>query len=100
VKYGGARRWIGIRAWAANKSNEHLEMCISVADRGLGIRPRDLDHIFEPFYRATEVSEAQIHGTGLGLPLAKRVVEAMGGRITVTSEIGKGSTFIVHLPVR
>ena len=100
VKYGGDRRWIGIRAWMANKSNEHLEMCISVADRGLGIRPRDLDHIFEPFYRATEVSEAQIHGTGLGLPLAKRVVEAMGGRITVTSEIGKGSTFIVHLPVR
>jgi signal transduction histidine kinase len=100
VKYGGDQRWIGIRAWVANNSNEHVEMCISVADRGFGIHTSDLDHIFEPFYRATAVADAQIHGTGLGLPIAKRIVEAMGGKITVTSEVGKGSTFTVHLPVR
>jgi signal transduction histidine kinase len=100
VKYGGDQRWMAIRAWVANKSNNQLEMCISVIDRGIGIRPSDLDHIFEPFYRTTEVTETQIHGTGLGLPLAKRIVEAMGGRITVTSEVGKGTTFTVHLPVR
>ena len=98
VKYGGNQRWIGIRAWIANSSNNHKEICISVADKGIGIRPADLGHIFKPFYRASEVSEAQIHGTGLGLPLAKKIAEAMGGTITVRSEIGKGSEFTLHLP--
>ena len=45
------------------------------------------------------MAAAQIHGTGLGLPLAKNIAEAMNGRLTVSSEPGKGSTFVLHLPV-
>jgi signal transduction histidine kinase len=100
VKYGGERRWIGVRAGKASSSDGRQEIYVSVADNGLGIRPQDLNRIFEPFYRASEVSEAQIHGTGLGLPLAKKVAEAMGGTITVASEFGKGSTFTLHMPLQ
>jgi signal transduction histidine kinase len=55
--------------------------------------------IFEPFYRSPSVTAAQIRGTGLGLPLARSIAEAMGGRLTVTSEPGKGSSFVLHLPI-
>jgi signal transduction histidine kinase len=57
-----------------------------------------LKHIFEPFYRSPQVCAAQIHGTGLGLPLAKRIAEAMGGHISVVSELGVGSEFTIHIP--
>ena len=71
---------------------------IAVEDKGIGIAPKDLKHIFEPFYRARAVVDEQIHGNGLGLSLVKETVEAHGGRISAESEIGKGSKFIVHLP--
>jgi signal transduction histidine kinase len=71
---------------------------ISVSDRGIGIDSADLPHIFEPFYRSSSVAAAQIHGTGLGLPLAKSIAEAMHGELTVKSAPGKGSTFTLHLP--
>ena len=98
VKYGGDARWIGIRAFAANQENGKKAVIISVSDRGIGISRKDLDHVFEPFYRSPSVTGAQIHGTGLGLPLARSVAEAMGGQITVQSEYGKGSTFMLQLP--
>ena len=97
VKYGGDQRWIGISATAVERVGRK-EIAISVADKGIGIARADLAHIFEPFYRSPEVTAAQIHGSGLGLPLTKRMTEAMGGRITVISECGKGSTFTLHLP--
>jgi signal transduction histidine kinase len=53
--------------------------------------------IFDPFYRSPRVQAAQIHGTGLGLSLAKRIVESMGGRLTVVSQLSVGSTFTLHL---
>ena len=68
-------------------------------DRGTGISASELPHIFEPFYRSPSAAASQIHGTGLGLPLAKNIAEAMGGRITATSEPGSGSAFILHLPI-
>jgi two-component system sensor histidine kinase SenX3 len=94
IKYGADRRWIGIRAAAVGSTVE-----VSVSDRGIGIAPADQARIFDPFYRAPEVVSAQIQGAGLGLSLVKRIVEAHGGRITVTSTPGAGSTFIVSLPV-
>jgi signal transduction histidine kinase len=100
VKYGGDQRWIGIRAFRENRSEIQPGISISIADQGMGISPADLHHIFEPFYRTREVTEAQIHGSGLGLPLAKKMAEAMGGSITVRSEVGKGSTFTLHLPLQ
>jgi signal transduction histidine kinase len=100
VKYGGDARWVGIRARVTNESNGSKQVEISVSDRGIGIRSEDLKQIFEPFYRSAEATAAQIHGSGLGLPLAKKITEAVGGRLTVQSEFGHGSTFTVHLPVK
>jgi signal transduction histidine kinase len=72
---------------------------LTVEDKGIGIDIDEIKQIFEPFYRSPAVSESGIHGTGLGLPLARTIVEAMGGRITASSELGKGSAFSIHLPV-
>jgi PAS domain S-box-containing protein len=70
---------------------------LSVSDTGIGIAPEALMHIFEPFYRAQGVQN--VRGTGLGLTIAKQIVELHGGTLTVESQEGVGSTFTVHLPV-
>jgi two-component system phosphate regulon sensor histidine kinase PhoR len=96
IKYGGDACCISIDA----KTEQHdRAVAISIRDRGIGITPKDMKHIFEPFYRGTAVRDAQIHGSGLGLPITKSIAEAMGGRITVDSEPGRGSSFTVSLPV-
>jgi signal transduction histidine kinase len=97
VKYGGEKPWVGIRAGASTARAGLHEVEISVADRGMGIAPTELSHIFEPFYRARSVTASQIHGTGLGIPLTKSFVEAMNGQLMVSSEIGKGSVFTIRL---
>jgi signal transduction histidine kinase len=99
VKYSGTSRWIGISASVHEMKNHHKEVHISVQDHGSGISSFELKHIFDPFYRSPAVVDAQIHGTGLGLAVAKRIAEAMEGRLSVTSEVGVGSTFTLHLPV-
>ena len=98
LKYGSEQKWIGIQARLAEHGMTGKEVQISVSDRGIGIAPEELRHIFEPFYRSPSVTAAQIHGTGLGLPLAKSIVEAMQGQLTVRSAPGRGSTFTLHLP--
>ncbi|MGH9785470.1 MAG: sensor histidine kinase [Terriglobia bacterium] len=98
VKYGSDQRWLGIRARVFETGMSGREVQISVSDRGMGISPADLPHIFEPFYRSPSVAAAQVHGTGLGLPLAQSIARAMKGKITVTSQHGRGSTFTLHLP--
>jgi signal transduction histidine kinase len=98
VKYGGDAHWIGIRATLGDaQQHGRKEVRISVQDRGLGISEEDVKRIFEPFYRSPAVTAAQIHGTGLGLPVAKSIVEAMGGKLSVDSELGVGSVFTLHL---
>jgi signal transduction histidine kinase len=100
LKYGSQGRWISICASVEDaKDHRHREVRISVHDHGKGIDRSDLHHIFEPFYRSPAVVADQIHGTGLGLPIAKSLAEAMGGRLSVMSEVGKGSVFTLHLPV-
>jgi two-component system, OmpR family, sensor histidine kinase SenX3 len=99
VKYGGANRWLRISAAAVKGSGRAEEVKLTVEDKGIGISKDEIKHIFEPFYRSPAVSESGIHGTGLGLPLARTIVEAMGGRLTASSELGKGSVFTIHLPV-
>ena len=94
LKYGAEARWLGIRASKAAGAVQ-----VSITDRGIGIAPADQQKIFDPFYRAPDVVAAQIHGAGLGLSLVKRIVEAHGGRISLTSAPGAGSTFTVTLPV-
>jgi len=99
VKYSGKNRWIGISASVHEAENHHKEVRISVQDHGSGISSSELPHIFEPFYRSPKAVDAQIRGTGLGLAVAKRIAEAMGGKLSVTSEVDVGSTFTLHLPV-
>jgi len=74
-------------------------ICVSVADTGIGIRPEDQKLVFEEF-RQVEVSNANTQeGTGLGLAITKRLVEQQGGKISLESELGKGSRFTVTLPL-
>ena len=95
VKYSDGEKFLKISA-----SNGSKRIKIAVEDRGIGIAPKDLKHVFEPFYRAKSVVDEQIHGNGLGLNLVKQTVEAHGGEIEVKSEIGKGSRFTIELPVK
>jgi signal transduction histidine kinase len=97
LKYGRDRRWLGIRGQLV-ETDRGPEIEVRVEDKGMGIDREDLPHIFEPFYRSRAVRSAQIRGTGLGLSLTKRITEAMNGRLSVTSESGKGSAFTLHLP--
>jgi len=96
VKYSSTKRWIGISARMDRDQNTIL---LSVQDQGIGIDEADLTHIFEPFYRSPRVVGAKIRGTGLGLSIAKRSAEVFGGQLTVSSQVGLGSMFTVHLPV-
>lgn len=70
-----------------------------VEDTGIGIAPEDQARIFEEFYRTPQAKEVAPYGTGLGLPLVKRIVEGHGGTIEVQSALGKGSRFTFRLPV-
>jgi signal transduction histidine kinase len=99
LKYGADARWMEVRAFERHAGGANgSEVCITVADHGIGIDPTEISRIFDPFYRSPAVSSAQIHGTGLGLSVAKSIVEAMGGSLSVVSEVGAGSTFTLCLP--
>ena len=95
IKYSNSSKWIAIQA-SETVSNGKPEVRISVEDKGIGIGPGDLPHIFEPFYRVPSVRDHQIRGVGLGLYLVKRMMEEMGGRVSVTSELGRGTTVVLH----
>ena len=97
VKYGGDAKWIGIRVDSA-PSPTGMSARIHVSDGGAGIPESELARIFEPFYRGEAAAAAQIHGTGLGLAVARAATEAMGGKLAVKSTPGSGSTFTVTLP--
>jgi two-component system, OmpR family, sensor histidine kinase SenX3 len=93
TKYGEAGGWLGIRAHPVGR-----EVHVTVADRGIGIAAGEQTRIFEPFYRTPDAIAARIQGTGLGLSLVQRIVQAHDGNITVHSEPGAGSEFTVALP--
>jgi PAS domain S-box-containing protein len=76
---------------------EDRHAVLHIKDEGLGIPEEDQKHLFEPFHRAKNVGS--ISGTGLGLPIVKRAVDAHGGSITVDSQVGSGTTFSVRLPL-
>jgi signal transduction histidine kinase len=99
IKYGtGERSWIGVFASRAPGKNGVEAVEIRVADRGPGIPIDEQEQIFEPFFRGRRALEDQVHGTGLGLNLVKKIVEAHGGTIRVNSEAAKGTEFIMLIP--
>jgi cell cycle sensor histidine kinase DivJ len=79
---------------------EGSDLVVRVRDTGIGIAKEDVSRIFDKFFRAGSAEHSRVHGTGLGLPMARYIVERHGGRIEVTSEIGVGSEFVVFLPVQ
>jgi signal transduction histidine kinase len=71
---------------------------IEVADQGQGIPATDLPQVFTPFFRTTSALRANKQGGGLGLSIAWRLAEALGGGLPVTSRVGEGSRFVVTIP--
>ena len=69
-----------------------------ISDTGIGMSKEFLKHIFEPFAQERADARSNYHGTGLGMAIVKKMIDKMGGTISVTSEVGKGSTFVVELP--
>lgn len=98
LKYAALGKWLSVSACAA-QARKGKELQITVADRGPGIAPKDLPHIFEPFYRGQSVNAATTSGTGLGLCLVERNLRALGGSVTVKSAPDEGTSFTLHLPV-
>ena len=92
VKYAPRAPEIVIRGWSADGS-----AYLSVSDQGVGIDADDIEKMFQLYFRAR--TSSGIAGTGIGLNLVKQIVELHGGEVSVQSEPGKGSTFIVRLPV-
>ncbi len=78
-------------------TGDNEKVLLSVHDTGLGIPPEDLPHLFQKFYRVDSSATQNIGGTGLGLYLCRRLVEAMSGRLWVESVVNEGSTFFVSL---
>ena len=73
---------------------------LSVSDTGIGIKEENLEAVFEEFSQADDSTTRDYGGTGLGLPISRRFCQMMGGDITVTSKIGKGTTFTIELPAQ
>ena len=80
----------------ASDRGEHVR--IDITDTGIGIPTEDLGHVFDEFFRASNVTKNKQEGSGLGLSIVKQIIEGHGGTISVQSEEGRGSTFTVLLP--
>jgi signal transduction histidine kinase len=74
------------------------DVVISIADQGVGISPEDLIPLFEKYFRVKSATGYHVAGTGLGLPVARSIVEAHGGRIWAESKVGQGTTLYFSLP--
>ena len=103
IKYGRAGTAVTVRLWhAANPPSlvggSAGAIAVQVIDRGEGIERRHLPRLTERFYRVDAARSRQLGGTGLGLAIVKHIVSRHRGALTIDSEAGKGSEFIVYLP--
>jgi two-component system sensor histidine kinase SenX3 len=95
IGYSGERTRVTV---STRREADHVE--IAVADEGIGIDPKEMDRIFERFYRADQARSRSTGGTGLGLAIVKHIATNHGGRVAVSSTLGGGSTFTLRLPAR
>jgi two-component system sensor histidine kinase SenX3 len=93
VKYSDAGSSVQVRARTDGRWVD-----IEVRDHGIGIPQRDLERVFERFYRVDRARSREMGGTGLGLSIVKHIALVHGGSVTVDSEVGKGSVFRINLP--
>jgi signal transduction histidine kinase len=94
VKYSPRDRCrLKLKAWRTAQ-----EIVVEVSDEGIGIPPGDRERVFERFYRVDDPVVREAEGTGLGLALVRRIVEAHGGHMSLDSTMGEGSQFRIHLP--
>lgn len=96
---GNAIRYTETGSITVEATKANRQVWIRVTDTGMGIAAEDLPYIFERFWRADPSRASHSGGTGIGLAIARRLVELQGGRIEVESELGKGSTFRLCLPM-
>jgi two-component system, OmpR family, sensor histidine kinase SenX3 len=94
IKYSGPNQPVEIGACVA-----HDRVAFVVRDHGIGIPTRDLERIWERFYRVDRARSRDTGGTGLGLAIVRHVAQAHGGEVTVQSREGEGSTFTLHIPL-
>jgi CheY-like chemotaxis protein len=85
-------------AGAEPAGRKRVRLVFTVADTGIGIAPRDVKNLFRPFAQASEAVARRYGGAGLGLVFVKRIAEAMGGALVVTSRPGKGTKFLLSVP--
>jgi len=95
IKYSGEAKEIELQL---ERKDDFVQ--ISISDHGIGISDDELEKIFEKFYRVSTGLVHDVKGSGLGLSIVKHIVEAHGGKVTVESAVGQGSTFTIHLPVK
>ena len=93
IKYTGENGTIKVYVGAV-----HNDAYIKVIDNGIGVPKEDLPRVFERFYRVDKARSREMGGTGLGLPIAKEIIEANGGSIVMNSEVGKGTEVIMKIP--
>lgn len=89
---------VTLKAFSKQSDENSIELCFSVIDTGIGIREEDLSKVFDSFKRLELSKNRAIQGTGLGLNIAKQLIELMKGTIVVESVYGKGSTFTISIP--
>ncbi len=87
----------GKSVWVEMDTKEQ-EILIRVRDEGCGIAKQHQERLFERFYRVDKARSRKLGGTGLGLAIVKHIMEAHGGRVSVESQLGRGSIFTLHLP--
>ncbi len=98
VKYGiEGERWLGVFAAGVSAGNRRW-IEIRVEDHGPGVPPEEQAYLFDAFFRGKKAVQDQVHGTGLGLNLVKKTVEAHGGTVRVQSQAGSGTSFILRIP--
>ena len=95
IKYNSAAGRVDL---TCEQKSEERQLRLSVRDTGLGIASEDLPKLFAPFERL-KAAHSEVEGTGMGLAISKRLIEAMGGAITVDSVVGRGSVFSLELPL-